>query len=140
MNPAFLPVFQPELPDDPVRRLAPRGLRAIVRHIDELNGAAIERDVTMLTDFADNRAAPDEFDGDAAALDEIMGEWTKWFDPADALRTVAALLKELREDPAPFGGVGARDAAALKEDLEVFAAALAKAIAQGAMFRLDVVQ
>jgi hypothetical protein len=83
------PVFKPKLQTAQVTTLG----EVLVADLDDLEEIADENDLTPMSAFMDNREVPDDFDGTPEELDEAIGEWNEWFEPAagaDALEALAA--------------------------------------------------
>src|SRR5688572_141894 len=73
--------------------------KLLLSELYALDHMCAELGVTNLSAFTDTREPPADFglDGqdDPDALDELLGEWNEWFDPASALPTIQSLRAAL---------------------------------------------
>jgi hypothetical protein len=100
-----------------------------------LDTIAEERDLPLLTSFADDREPPPDFDGYPEDLAEALGPWTAWFSPNDGVRCVEGLLDAL-DDPKVRSRIDS--VAGVLEDLEALLDVLVVAKAEKARFRLEI--
>lgn len=93
MAQGIYPVFKPKLHGTQVTTLG----EVLAADLDDLEQIAEENELTPMSAFMDNREVPDDFDGTPEELDEAIGEWNEWFDPAggaDALDALAASVSD----------------------------------------------
>ena len=131
MSLGIYPVFQPELIGDKFDALG----EILASNYEEIDKIARRAKLTPLSAFADNREIPDDFDGDPDDLAEAMGEWTEWFDPADGLAAMHAIVDHINSNPRAVKRLD--DSAEVIAELEELARALSAGAAQGAKFRLE---
>ena len=130
MTVGFVPAFEPKI------SVAFEGDGASLFHNAALLDAiAEERDVPLLTSFADDREPPPDFDGYPEELAEAIGPWTAWFSPTEGLRCVEGLLAAL-EDGRVRAGVPAVDG--VISDLRALEDVLLVAKRKRVRFRLEV--
>lgn len=89
MAQGIFPSFKPKLHGTQVTTLG----ETLAADLDDIEQLAEEHELTPMSAFMDNREVPDDFDGAPEELDEAIGEWNEWFDPAagaDALEALAA--------------------------------------------------
>lgn len=131
MSVGIYPVFQPKLKgtrfDTPGEVLA--------ANFDTLDKIARSAKLTPLTAFADNRPIPEDFDGDPDELEEVMGEWTEWFDPAVGQVAIKMLTDHIRTNPKALKRLD--EAPSLVTELDEMARVLGAAAKQGVKFRIE---
>lgn len=117
--------------------------KALAHAIESLEALTETLGVTPLEDFMDHTETlelledldEDEMDEDDFAAEErmISGD-REWFDPAEGLKTVTALLKALQQDPEQvYGGFSSQDA---QEDLKDLQRVLEACVHEGVQFHL----
>ncbi len=131
MSLGIYPVFEPNLKETKFDVLG----EVLAANFEALDKIAQSVAVTQFTAFADNRAIPEDFDGNPDDLDEMLGEWTEWFDPAEGQETMMALADYIKANPRVSKQLG--DPAALLDELKELARVLGAAAAQGIRFRLE---
>jgi hypothetical protein len=130
MTVGFIPAFDPKI-----------GVRfdgdgaALLHHGAALDGIAEERQLPLLTSFADDREPPPDFDGFPEELIEAIGPFNAWFSSREGLRCVEGLLDALA-DPKTRAAIAFADT--LVDDLDALRDVLALAVKKGAKFRLEV--
>lgn len=130
MTVGFCPAFEPRID------VTFEGDGASLFHYaPELDAIAEEREVPLLTSFADDREPPPNFDGYPEELIEAIGPWTAWFSPTDGLRCVEGLLEALDD---PHARARIASIAGVVADLEALQEVLVVAKAHKARFRLEV--
>ncbi|GEM44921.1 hypothetical protein [Deinococcus cellulosilyticus] len=117
--------------------------KALAHAIEDLQDLSERLGVTPLEEFMDHTEAldlledPDEDDlneDDFAAEEQMASEDREWFDAAEALRTVSALLEALKSSPEQsFGGFTAED---VQEDLQDLQKVLQACQSEGVRFHL----
>ena len=125
------PVFEPRMVGTTFDALG-EVLAANIKALDEIARSA---KLAPMTTFADSRPLPEDFDGDPDDLDEVMGEWNEWFDPADGRAAVQALADHIKTSSSSakcLDGVGG-----VVEELEELARILGVAASAGVRFRLQ---
>lgn len=108
---------------------------ALFHHAAALDAIAEERDLPLLSGFADNREPPPDFDGYPEELIDAIGPWAAWFSPTEGLRCVEGLLAAL-EEPEVRARIPAVDA--VVDDLTALLDVLVVAKKRKARFRLEV--
>jgi hypothetical protein len=103
--------------------------------LEELDAAADRLGLVRITEYADNRPIPEDFDGDPADLQEEMGPCDDWFDAAEGKRAVSALADALQANSADFHLDDAREG--VEHELRDLAEVLEKAASEGIRFRLE---
>lgn len=132
MSIGLWPAFDPPL-DDLERRLDGHGLVRAAELCDEL---AETLGVTPLFAFCDMREVPEDFEGDADDLEELLGPWEEWFDAAEGRETVASLIPVFTL-PEVIAEVHDKDL--IIADLTELLRCLEAAVKAGARFRLELV-
>jgi hypothetical protein len=89
---------------------------ALLEGLEILDALAEHLGVTPPSAFCDMREVPDDFDGDADELDELVGPWEDWFIIEDGLATFESLAEALQDPPDDTG----------IDDLETIVAELAE--------------
>jgi hypothetical protein len=128
MSLLIYPEFDPPLP---VEESGTTG-EFLARHSEALDDLAIAAGQKPFTAFGDTRDIPEDFDGPPEELDDILGPWTEWFDPAEGLATVRALVRHLKANPTTL-----RKLDGVLDELEDLARDLAVAEQEGVRFRLQ---
>ena len=100
--------------------------------LEQIDDFADDADLPGLSDWADTRDVPDDFDGTAAELDELLGESTDWFEAAKGARSLDQLAAKIDAE-GTFAG-----ATEVVAELRELARALQRAAAAGARFRLEI--
>jgi hypothetical protein len=131
MSLGIFPVFEPKLSGTKFEALG----EVLAANFEMLDAIAESAKLTPFTAFADNRPIPEDFDGDSDELAEMMGEWTEWFDPADARRTMQGLADQIKADPQAAKSLD--EAEEVVAELKEMARVLGAAEAQGVRFRLQ---
>jgi hypothetical protein len=127
------PVVRPELQDVKFET----GGEVLFANYEALDKIARTAKLTSLMNFADNRPVPEDFDGDPDELDEVMGEWTEWFDPVKgrvAMQALADYIKSNSKAAKRFD-----DPQYVVNELQDIARILVAAEKKGAKFRLEVI-
>jgi hypothetical protein len=126
----FCPAFEPRI-DVPFE-----GDGASLFHYAALLDAiAEERNLPLLSSFAEDRDPPPDFDGFREELAEALGPWTAWFSPTEGLRCVEGLLAALEE---PDVRARIHSVAGVIADLEALEDVLIIGQKQKARFRLEI--
>ncbi|HVV99440.1 MAG TPA: hypothetical protein VHB77_03805 [Planctomycetaceae bacterium] len=110
--------------------------QALLDEHEVLCEIAAERGITPITDFSDNRSAPDDWDGDPEELEDMLGRWDEWFPAAEGLQCVEALLRLLETDAATARRL--ENPEMVVDELQCLARSLRQAHAAGVEFRLEV--
>jgi hypothetical protein len=131
MSLGIYPVFKPKMKGKKFDALG----EVLAANFETLDKIARSANLTTFTAFADNRPVPEDFDGDPDELAEVMGEWTEWFDPAEAQEAIQALANHIRTSPKAAKRLD--EPAGVVEELEEMARVLEAAAAQGIRFRLE---
>lgn len=131
MSLSIYPVFNPPVPEVDFDGLG----EVLAQEFEMLAELAEEQDLTSLTNFADTRELPADFDGSSDDLDDLMGPWADWFICQDGQAAAEALVTLIADDPEIAGRLEAP--AAVIEELRSLAQALETAGAKGARFRLE---
>lgn len=131
MAAAYVPAFDPRLGVPFEGDGAP-----LFHHAALLDGIAETLGVPLLTDFADAREPPPDFDGYPEDLAEALGPWLSWFSPFEGLRCVDSLLEVLEDDAAVRSTIPS--IGAVLEDLDALHDVLLIASKRRARFRLEV--
>jgi hypothetical protein len=105
-------------------------------NIDALDEIAVELNLTPISSFGDNRPVPDDFEGPSEDLEELMGEWTEWFDAGEGQFAIQQLIEAIMERPALASRLDGAEEVVL--ELKGLASILSRAVAQSARFRLGV--
>jgi hypothetical protein len=96
MSLGIYPVFEPKL-----RRAKFAALGEILAHnFEALERIADAADLTPFTAVADTREVPSDFDGSPEDLEDVLGPWTDWFDPATGRAAIQALVNHIKSNPA----------------------------------------
>lgn len=103
---------------------------------EALDAIAERLGLVPLTAFVDNRAIPEDFDGDPDELDELMGPCSDWFDASAGQAALTALADAMSSKPGEFEDLETHRAA-VAEELRDLAQLLGQAAAGGARFRLE---
>ena len=130
MGMILFPVF-----DAPMSISSETTCEFLAAFLEELDAAADRLGLVRITEFADNRPIPEDFDGDPADLQEVMGPCDDWFDAADGQRAVSALAYALQANPADFELDDAREG--VEHELRDLAEVQEKAASEGIRFRLE---
>ncbi len=130
MSLGIYPVFEPKLVGTKFHGLG----EVLIANIDALEGIAESVGLMPLTAFADNRPIPDDFDGDPEELDEIMGEWTEWFEPSEGLAATQSLADYIKSNPEAAEQLD--DPGEVVDELEEMVRVLGVAALEGIQFRL----
>lgn len=99
MAQGVVPAFKPKLHGTQVTTLG----ETLAADLDDIEELAETHELTPLSAFMDNREVPDDFDGAPEELDEAIGAWNEWFEPAagaDALEALAASVGDLEHGEA----------------------------------------
>jgi hypothetical protein len=131
MSLGIYPVFEPELAATEFDALG----EALAHNFELLDQIARTAKLKPFTAFADKRSIPEDFNGDPDELEEIMGEWTEWFEPAEGRAAMQALADHIRTNPKVLRKVD--EAAWVVEELEEMVRVLAVAETEGVRFRLE---
>ena len=130
MTVGYVPAFEPKI------AASFEGDGASLFHYAPLLDAiAEERDLPLLTSFADDREPPPDFDGYPEDLAEALGPWTAWFSATDGLRCIEGLLGAL-QDPAVLARFAT--VAGVLADLECLEDVLDVAKKKKSRFRLEI--
>ena len=130
MTVGFVPAFQPSI----AVRFEGDGA-ALFHHAAVLDTIAEEHGVPPLSNFADDREPPPDFDGYPEELAEALGPWNAWFSPTDGLRCVEGLLSAF-EDPRARASIAPIDA--VIDDLNALQDVLIAAKKKKVRFRLEI--
>jgi hypothetical protein len=131
MSLGIYPVFQPKLKGTTFDALG----EVLAANFETLDKIARTAKLTPFTAFADNRPVPEDFDGDPDELDEVMGEWTEWFEAADGHAAMQALADHIRANAKAAKRLDEPDG--VVEELTEMARVLGVAAKQGVRFRLQ---
>jgi hypothetical protein len=128
MELTIYPVFDRDLE---LADLGPQGpfLAAALEQIDDF---ADDADLPGLSDWADSREVPEDFDGSAEDLDELLGPSSDWFEAAKGARSLEQLAAKIDAE-GTFAG-----ATEVVAELRELARTLQRAAAAGARFRLEI--
>lgn len=109
----------------------------------ELDAMASRLGVTPLSAFHDHSAIAREYASELGDLEEAVLRPPEWHDPADGIRSLDAIIHELRARPESLGFMPTASQRhwpdTLMRDLEYCRARLADAASRGSRFRLLVV-
>jgi hypothetical protein len=131
MSLGIYPVFEPKS----------RGAKfAVLGEILAHNFEALDRiadaaDLTQFTAFADTREVPADFDGSPEDLEDFLGPWTDWFDPATGRAAIQALVNHIKSNPAAAKRLDYPED--VVTELEQIVRVLAVAETEGVRFRLQ---
>ena len=68
--------------DPPLRDVETSG-QLLAANFEVLDEFAIAAKLKPFTAFGDTRDIPEDFSGPPEELEDILGPWTEWFDPAE---------------------------------------------------------
>jgi hypothetical protein len=126
------PVFDPKLHGIRFESLG----EVLANNFEVLDDIAAANKLTPLTAFADTREVPDGFDGTPDDLEDTLGPWTEWFDPAEGRSAIQALLDYINANPEEVSNASIRRDQ-LIEELEELARVSAVAASRNVRFRLE---
>lgn len=95
MSAEVFPVFNPSVP---AASFNGDGKLLLQEH-ELLDEIALALNLKPFTAFGDTREIPEDFDGDADDLDELLGEWNEWFSIEEGLETIEGLADFIESDP-----------------------------------------
>ena len=127
----FYPVYDPPIPE---ARCASRG-EALARCFNALDDLAEANGLAPLTQFADNREIPEDFDESPEDLDHLLEPWQEWFPCEEGIAVMGAIARLLRDQPRVARQL--EDADTLARELDDLVRALEIARQKGARFRLE---
>lgn len=125
------PVYHPDIPDAECEHTG-EFLGSEFEALDEL---AAEYELTSIMAFGDNRAIPDDFEGDPEELDDILPPREDWHDCKHGREVCEALAALIESDPAAAEMLENPESVAA--ELRDIARSLAIGAAKGAKFRLE---
>ena len=131
MSLGIYPVFETDLKGT---RFESSG-EALAANFEALEKIAKSAKITPLTAFADNRPIPEDFDGDPDELEEMMGEWTEWFDSTVGQVSVQTLADHIKANQKAAKRLA--EPSWVVTELGELARLLGAAAKQGAKFRLE---
>ncbi len=88
------PVFQPEISPISARTTG----EFLAAEWPTLDAVAEDRGLKGLSDFADSRDIPEDFDGPPWALDEVLGSCEDWYDASAGRAAINELARLLRSE------------------------------------------
>jgi hypothetical protein len=95
MSLGIYPVFDPNLIGTKFEALG----EVLFSNFEALDRIANAAKLKKLTTFTDTREVPADFDGPPDDLEDILGPWTDWFDPAEGRSTIQALALHIKSNP-----------------------------------------
>lgn len=107
----------------------------LAREFAELDRIACEYGLKGITDFADQRPVPEDFDGPPWELEELIGPCEDWFSAADGQAAFLRLASLIRAHSAVADRLKSPDA--VIEELEDLAQIVGEASESGSEFRLN---
>jgi hypothetical protein len=132
MSLGFFPAFNPEIPSLECEALG----EVFLAEIKNLDKIASANGIAKISNFADCREVPEDFDGPPEELEEAMGVWNDWFPAKDgrlAMEKLAELISRDKKVQRKF-----KTPEALIAELREFTRVLETAEAKGTKFRLEV--
>jgi hypothetical protein len=132
MGLGIYPVFDPKLHGIRFESLG----EVLANNFEVLDDIAATNNLTPLTAFADTREVPAGFDGTPDDLNDMLGPWTEWFDPAEGRSAIQALLDYIYANPEEVSDASTRRDQ-LMEELEELARVLAVAASKNVRFRFE---
>jgi hypothetical protein len=131
MSLGIYPVFEPKL-----RGAKFGALGEILAHnFEALDHIAEVANLTPFTAFADTREVPADFSGSPDDLEDLLGLWTEWFDPAKGRAAIQALVNHIKSNPAATKTLDYPEA--VVSELEEMVRVLAVAETEAVRFRLQ---
>ena len=127
----FYPVYNPPVPE---ARCASRG-EALALCFNALDDLAEANDLPPLTQFADNREVPEDFDESPEALEGLLEPWQEWFECEEGIAVLGGISRLIRGNPEVARRL--ENAEILARELDDLVQALRIARQKGARFRLE---
>jgi hypothetical protein len=127
----FYPVYNPPVPE----ALCAGHGETLALAFNALDDLAEANGLPPLTQFADNREIPEDFDESPEDLEDLLEPWEEWFECEEGMEVFGGIARLLRGH-----GEAARqieNAEALARELDDWVRALAIARRKGARFRLE---
>ena len=125
------PVFKPKV----ARAVSKTTGEFLAHELTTLDKIADKKGLARLSAFGDNREVPDDFDGSPDELQDLLGPFDKWFDPAPAKTILLALADTIKQDRRAAKRLGNHEA--VIDELLDLARALGIAAEKGAKFHLE---
>lgn len=131
MSLLIYPVFNPDVPDVECEYTG----EILGNEFEALDELALEFELTSILEYGDNRPLPEDFEGDADEVAEVLGPREDWYDCTTGKKTCEALASLIESDPAAAEAL--EDPEGVAAELRDIARALAVAASKGAKFRLE---
>ena len=132
MGTAYYPTLEHPIEGyDPCVEVSGKPIAGSIELLDEICDRIGQKTLTSF--YSESNAEAYELIGEEPPDDMPVGEPVHWTDPADGLRTVAALSDYLRAHPHAV-----RNSEAVIADLKAFRTVFSTALAHGTRFRLRI--
>ena len=130
MSLGIYPVFDPELRGTTFKALG----EVLAHNYEMMDRIAKAAKLRPFTAFADTRVVPANFNGAPENLEDILGPWTGWFDPAEGRAVILDFVSHIKAHPEAAKRLD--DPTRVIEELEEIVRVLAVAEKETVKFRL----